>query len=326
MSEIQVKIYVRAEMNMKDYEKMVKAYKEAGGKHDIFKDSKVAHLIVHKNKILGSHLIEGLILNVEEKDCGVDIDLKVEEGFHIIHPVHLCFGVLPMEGKQKIKVNMLIEKEAEMAILAHCIFPNAVKIQHIMEAKIELEDKAVLRYDEVHYHGLTGGIEVVPQAIIKIGKGACFITNFSLTKGRVGKLDINYQAEVDANGILEMVTQVYGYGEDEIKVRENGRLFGDGSKGLIKSRIAVRDRAESEVISELEASAPNARGHVDCIEIVQGEARAKAIPMVNVQNEKAQVTHEASIGRANQKELETLMARGLDPEEAIDIIIGGLLK
>jgi Fe-S cluster assembly scaffold protein SufB len=72
--------------------------------------------------------------------------------------------------------------------------------------------------------------------------------------------------------------------------------------------------------------APDTRGHVDCVEVVQGNAKAKAVPLINVQNETAQVTHEAAIGRVNQKELETLMARGLKQEEAIDVIIGGMLK
>jgi len=311
---------------MEEYQMMLKAYQEAGGAPDIFKDSKVAHLVVHKNKLLGSHLVEGLILDTKEIDSGVNIDLSVKEGVRIAYPVHLCFGVLPKEGRQEIKINALIKKRAEIAILAHCVFPNAVKVQHIMEANFVLEDKAVLHYDEFHYHGLRGGTEVIPRAKIKVGKGARLATNFSLIKGRAGKLNIDYQAEVDENAVLEMVIRAYGYGEDEIRVKERGKLLGEGARGLIKSRIAVRERAQSEVISELEASAPNTRGHVDCIEIVQGEAKAKAVPLVSVLHEKAQVTHEAAIGRVNQKELETLMTRGLKEEEAIDIIIGGMLK
>lgn len=311
---------------MEEYQMMLKAYQEAGGAPDIFKDSKVAHLVVHKNKLLGSHLVEGLILDTKEIDSGVNIDLSVKEGVRIAYPVHLCFGVLPKEGRQEIKINALIKKRAEIAILAHCVFPNAVKVQHIMEANFVLEDKAVLHYDEFHYHGLRGGTEVIPRAKIKVGKGARLATNFSLIKGRAGKLNIDYQAEVDENGVLEMMARAYGYGEDEIRVKERGKLLGEWARGLIKSRIAVRERAQSEVISELEASAPNTRGHVDCIEIVQGEAKAKAVPLVSVLHEKAQVTHEAAIGRVNQKELETLMTRGLKEEEAIDIIIGGMLK
>ena len=309
-----------------DYQMMVKTYQEAGGKPGVFKDPSFAHLVVHKNKVLGSHLVEGLKLDAKETDNGVDIDLTLEEGVRLAKPVHLCFGVLPKEGRQEIKLKAKIGKGSEISILAHCVFPNAVKVQHLMDGDIVLEDNAFFRYDEVHYHGETGGIEVVPRVNLKVGKGARLIMNFTLLKGRVGKLDADYLAEVQENGTVEMMARVYGSGQDRIKIRERGRLLGNGAKGLLKSRIAVREKADCEVISELEASAPMARGHVDCVEIVQDEAKARAVPLVEVSHEKAQVTHEAAIGRVNQKELETLMARGLKQEEAIETIIKGMLE
>jgi hypothetical protein len=75
----------------------------------------------------------------------------------------------------------------------------------------------------------------------------------------------------------------------------------------------------------MKATAPYARGHVDCKEVVQDEAWAKAVPIVDVQNPKAHVTHEAAIGSVDNKQLETLMTRGLDEDEAADLIIDGLL-
>lgn len=65
---------------------------------------------------------------------------------------------------------------------------------------------------------------------------------------------------------------------------------------------------------------------MDCVEIVQGNAKAKAIPIVDVLNESAKVTHEASIGRIDKKQVETLMARGLEEEKAIDMVVGGILR
>ena len=313
-------------MILDDYQIMLNAYEEAGGRPSVFKDLRIAHLVVHREKVLASHSVEGLILNAKGTDSGVDIDMSVEEGIKIAHPVHLCFGVLPKEGRQQIKINALIKKGGQIKILAHCVFPNALRVQHIMDAKIVLEDNAVFCYDEVHYHGLTGGVEVVPTAEIKIGKGARLSTNFALTKGRVGRLKIDYRAEVERYGVLEMVTRVYGYGDDKVKVRESARLIGEGARGLIKSRMAIREEAQSEVVSELTACAPNTRGHIDCTEIVQGNAKAKAIPLVDVLHEKAQVTHEAAIGRVNEKQLETLMAHGLTEEEATYVIIEGMLK
>ena len=66
-----------------DYQMMVKTYQEAGGKPGVFKDSSFAHLVVHKNKVLGSHLVEGLKLDAKETDNGVDIDLTLEEGVRL---------------------------------------------------------------------------------------------------------------------------------------------------------------------------------------------------------------------------------------------------
>ena len=51
-----------------------------------------------------------------------------------------------------------------------------------------------------------------------------------------------------------------------------------------------------------------------------------ATPVVEVKHPKAHVTHEAAIGSVDTKQLETLMSRGLGEEEAIDLIVQGLLS
>lgn len=92
-----------------------------------------------------------------------------------------------------------------------------------------------------------------------------------------------------------------------------------------KTRAAVRDAATSQVLTTTEARAPGARGHMDCTEIVRGRAVARNVPVVVVCDDRAQVTHEAAIGMVNRKELETLMARGLEEETAVDVIVRGML-
>jgi Fe-S cluster assembly scaffold protein SufB len=311
---------------MQDYEYMLAAYEEAGGNSSVFKDSKIAHLVVHKNKVIGRHLVSGLILEPEETGSGVNINLKIEKGVKIENPVHLCFGVLPSEGSQEINIKARIEDGAGVKLLAHCVFPNAVKVKHQMIAEIEVGDNAFYEYNEVHYHGETGGIEVVPRAKVSVGRNSSFSTNFSLLRGRVGLFDLDYEVHIQEGSNLAMITKIYGYGDDRIRIREAGWLEGERARGLIKSRIAVRDRAISEIVNELTAAAAEARGHVDCLEIIQGKAQAKAIPIVNVTHELARVTHEAAIGRVDKKQIQTLMARGLKEEEAIDLVVKGILK
>ena len=48
------------------------------------------------------------------------------------------------------------------------------------------------------------------------------------------------------------------------------------------------------------------------------------MPVVEVNHPLAHITHEAAIGSVDSKQLQTLMSRGLDEDEATDLIIEGL--
>lgn len=64
----------------------------------------------------------------------------------------------------------------------------------------------------------------------------------------------------------------------------------------------------------------------EMVTVVRGQATARNMPLVVVRDDRAHVTHEAAIGTVNRKELETLIARGLDEEIAVDVIIRGMLQ
>ena len=59
---------------------------------------------------------------------------------------------------------------------------------------------------------------------------------------------------------------------------------------------------------------------------MRDRAEARNTPLVIVRDDQAQVTHEAAIGTVNRKELESLLARGLDEDEAVDLIFRGMLR
>jgi Fe-S cluster assembly scaffold protein SufB len=309
-----------------EMEMMLEAYRQAGGDPEALRQSNVATLVVSANEILAAHEIPGITFQAEQLPDGVKARIAVQPGARIEHKVHLCFGMLPAEGVQRIIAEFDIGAEAQVEFLAHCTFPNAVKLQHLMDADIHVAANALMSYAEEHYHGQTGGIEVRPHAAVAVDEGGRFFTAFNLSRGRVGVLDIDYLIDVARDGVVEMVAKAYGSGDDEISVRETLRLNGARARGLAKTRVAVRDRAVSHIFTTTEGNAPGARGHMDCTEIVRGQAEASNTPLVIVRNDQAHVTHEAAIGSVSSKELETLMARGLDEDEAVDIIIRGMLK
>src|SRR5690606_38468462 len=103
-------------------------------------------------------------------------------------------------------------------------------------------------------------------------------------------------------------------------------LRGERSRSLIKTRVVLEGEASAEITGITEAHAAGARGHVDCMEVVQGRAQASAIPIVRVCHPGAKVTHEAAIGSVDKQALETLMASGLNPEEAFELIVSVILR
>ncbi|MFC1932309.1 SufD family Fe-S cluster assembly protein [Chloroflexota bacterium] len=311
----------------KEYEVMVDAYEKAGGDRSSLLNKDVAKLVIHENKVLGADEVSGIKIETKETENGVNVYFLVEEGAKIQRPVHLCFGVLPQEGLQEIILRVEAQDNSDVNVIAHCIFPNAVKVIHKMDADIEIGNNARFDYKETHYHGEVGGIEVIPKAKVRVGKGGVWQSTFTLSQGLVGKLDYDVEVFCQDKGIAELLVKAYGKGHDDIKVLEKIHLNGEGARGLAKSRIVLSDKAKAEVRGETYGNAPHARGHVDCIELVNGtEAIARAIPIVSVTNETAKVTHEAAIGSIDRRQVETLMARGLDENEAVDVIVRGILR
>jgi Fe-S cluster assembly scaffold protein SufB len=196
-----------------------------------------------------------------------------------------------------------------------------------MDAEITIGNNARFDYKETHYHGDYGGIEVIPKSRVQVGKGGVYHSSLTISQGRVGRLDYDFEVFCREEAVAELVVKAYGKGTDDIKIWERIHLDGEGSRGLAKSRLVLGDQARAEVKGETYGNAPYARGHVDCIEMVNGtEVSAVAIPIVSVTNDKAKVTHEAAIGSIDKKQVETLMARGLEESEAVDVIVKGILK
>jgi uncharacterized protein len=299
---------------------------DAANLKDIVHDPDVARLVIDRDRVISSNLVEGIEVKPVEIKDGVKVKLTVKEGMVIGKPVHLCFGVTSETAVQNIIIDAEIKKNASVSLLAHCVFPVAKDVLHNMEAKIHVGENANYTYLERHIHSDSGGIKVTPKTRVVLEKKARFRTEFELIRGRVGLIDIDIETICGQSSVMEMTARINGTGKDSIKIKETGYLEGGYSRGVLTSRVALRDSAKAEIFNKLIASGDHSRGHVDCKEIVQDKAIASAVPIVEVRNPTAHVTHEASIGSVDLKQLETLMSRGLSEDKAVDMIIEGLLS
>lgn len=311
---------------MSELDRLMQALDQRGLDRAVMADTATAHLMASGPNLLSRHEVPGLELDARETSSGIYAHIRVARDAHIDHPLHLCFGVLQAVGRQNIDLSLVLEEGARLDIVAHCFFPNAEQVEHLMDARIEIGTGARLDYAEAHFHGPHGGVSVVPRASVKVGPRGFYRSDFSLTSGRVGRLDIDYEIEAMEDAVTELTARVFGRGSDSLRIRERLVLAGRGARGLIKTRVALADDATAEIIGIGEGNAEGSRGHIDCMEIVRDRAVASAQPVVKVTHPLAKITHEAAIGSVDHHQLETLMAHGLSSEQAVDLIVGGLLR
>jgi Fe-S cluster assembly scaffold protein SufB len=214
----------------REFEAILEAYKEAGGRPDILQTPRVASVVISGNRVLALNLVDGVEIEAEELEDGVRARIVVAPGTVVDYPVHLCFGMVAEEGRQRILSEFEVGAQAEISFLTHCTFPNAVDLEHVMDAQIHIGPGATMRYSEGHYHGPVGGIKVLPTTSAYVDKGGRLESEFNLVHGRVGCLDIKFDVDVAADGVVELSTKAYGSGEDEIRVSETVRLNGERAR------------------------------------------------------------------------------------------------
>ncbi len=310
---------------MKTFDRFLKIIDKTGVDRNIFADHQIPHVMASGHHILSQRQVPGVECNAHETADGIVADIVIRRDTRLLRPFHLCFGMLPESGTQHIKMSLRLEENAAVNVVSHCIFPNARQVMHTMDARIDVGAGARLTYSDSHHHGSVGGITVIPKVVVNIAEGGLYRSDFSLTKGRVGTLDIDYDVTVADAGVAEMSSRIFGHETDQIRIRERVVLAGEAARGLIKTRVAIENDAQAEIIGITEGNAAHVRGHMDCMEIVKDNARASAQPIVRVSHPLAKVTHEAAIGSVDHQQLETLMAHGLSPEQAVDLIVSGLL-
>ncbi len=301
-------------------QEFVKSAKKCSFKSHLLK-KETPHLVIKEDKVLSFQKTKGIELETKVRDKKVFVKLLIKE--KVENPLFLCFGVLKPEGKQIIIPEIVVEEDARVDILAHCSFPQAENVVHEMEAEVKVKKGGSLNYTEKHFHGEKYGARVVPVFNVTLEEKSNLKAVFSLNTGSIGKLDIDFKAELKKEAVCEVVTKAVGKGKkDRLKINDKLILEGENSRGLVKIRTAAVEGGRVFARGETIALAKGSRGHVDCQEILVGEnSVARAVPVIEARHPESRVTHEATVGKISQKELELLMTRGLTEEEAVDFLI-----
>ena len=217
---------------------------------------------------------------------------------------------------------------AEITLVAGCGIhnPGGELSRHDGIHEIIVRSGARLYYKEKHYgEGKGSGQRVLnPKTSMLIERDAYAELELLQVRGVDDTLRIT-EAQVEEGGLVNMFERLLTDGTQNATSEVEIKLIGDDSRARIISRSVARDSSRQVFKFRLIAHG-RGRGHVECDSIIMDRAAVRSIPEVWAENSRAELVHEAAIGKIAGEQLVKLMSLGLTQEEAEETIIGGFLS
>ncbi|SDF35471.1 SufB/SufD family protein [Desulfovibrio legallii] len=256
--------------------------------------------------------------------CNGGYFVRARKGVKALQPVQSCMFIKGDGAGQSIHNIVIVEEGAEMHVLGGCATAhNAREVAHLGITEYFVEKGGKLTFTMIHNWSETAAVR--PRSAGRVEAGGEFQNNYILLKP-VGDLQMYPGMRLVGEGAVARFNSVIVAPEGS-HVDSGNRIDLDAphTRGEIISRVVTTG---GEVINRgfIGASATPAKGHLECKGLILGGGRMHAIPELDSNQDGVELSHEAAVGKIAQEEIEYLMARGLDEDEAAATIVRGFLN
>ena len=238
------------------------------------------------------------------------------------NPLFTCISIGHQNIKQELQNLLILEKGVKTRIQGIC---NALKKNlagiHQAKGKVVLKENCVLQYNHLHSWGEKDLIDADYEFFLEKNSQLDY-TYKTLFSPQSLKIKTRFNL---LEGSTAKVTLIGDCRQGKTEIEETLILRQKRSSGVVKLRLAGRGSSKIFARSRIIAKAES-QGHLDCQGILlDNDSAISFTPKLICQNKKAQLTHEASIGRISEEALTYLRMRGLSEEQAINLIVSGFL-
>ncbi|MGP3667260.1 MAG: SufB/SufD family protein [Candidatus Bathyarchaeota archaeon] len=275
-------------------------------------------------KVLPSNLDEYTRLADEKLTHGYFIRVKPKT--RIILPVQACLFISKPKISQHVHNIIIAEEGSELHIITGCATATHVtSALHVGVSEFYIKKGAKVTFTMVHNWGKE--VEVRPRTGVLVEDDSSFISNYvclgpvkslqtyptAYCVGENGKITFQSVLLASENSVMDVGSRVY------LKARN--------SRANIISRAVAKGYGEIYARGHLIGESSGVKGHLECRGIILSDtAKIHAIPELEAKAKDVNLTHEAAVGKIAEEEILYLTARGLTPDEATTVLIGGFLR
>jgi len=292
----------------------VLSYKQAMEKYDWLKDYEWKVVSPEKDEVTR-------YVAAQREPKGYVIIAKA--GTSNILPIQACL-YLGNEQIQHVHNIIIAEEGAELHIISGCASGVHVGKGGVHYGVSEFYVKKNAKISFTMIHTWTENIEVFPRSASYVEENGVFLSNYVCMQP-VKKMQMYPTATLAGENSVARFSSIVIATEDSfIDIGSRAILEGKGASAELITRAITKG---GTIISRghIQGKTAGTRGHLECKGLILKDGIIYAIPEIEGSVVGTELSHEAAVGKLAQEEIEYLMSRGLDEDEATATIIRGFL-
>ncbi len=292
----------------------VTSVSEALKKHDGLKDFMWNAMDPAKDKYTAKTYLED----------GDGFFVRVKSGYHIKTPMQSCMLLKTNRTVQNVHNIIIVEDGASLEMITGCTTAHhANDSLHVGVTEMYIGDDANLTYSMVHSWG--NKTNVRPRTKTVVGKNSNYVNNYILLNP-VESIQSFPAADLAEGASTTYNTVCLAHAGSDIDTGGMVNLNGFGSRAEIMSR-SISMGGKMCARGRLVGNAPGVKAHLECRSIILKDGGSTlAIPELEAHVADVEMTHEAAVGKIARDQIEYIMSRGLDEDQAVSMIVKGFLS
>ncbi|MFT3876928.1 MAG: SufD family Fe-S cluster assembly protein [Propioniciclava sp.] len=247
----------------------------------------------------------------------------VHDGARLTRPLQSFDLMTVPQERQFVHSITVIGEGAEVDCLSGSgVTPKLTHGKHVSISETFVGKGARMRSLSVERWGRE--MEVHSYGATRIGEDAV-VSGVSVAVSAIRRHVSTSTTEVAARGVESAHSVVFAPKGTHREMHLTTDLAGDGAHAEQVARM-VSDGGHILNASTLVGTAPGCSGFLECDGLMlSGEGSIDSVPSLQARTDRAELSHEASVGMVDNEKVDYLMALGMDEDAARDLIVQGFL-
>lgn len=246
-------------------------------------------------------------------------------GVHLAQPVESCLYLRTDLFAQYIHNLVIVEPGAQLHIITGCTtHPSVRSGLHVGVSEFYVRAGGQLTFTMIH--NWAEDVHVRPRTGVWVEEGGCYISNYILLKPVKTVQTYPTVTLAGPGAVARLNSILIAHPGSELDIGGRVILQAPRTRAEVIARsITIGGKCISR--GHLIGQAPEIKAHLECRGLILAPTGIiYAIPELEGRVAGVDMSHEAAVGKIAAEEVEYLMARGLDEDEAVSTIVRGFLK